>query len=257
MIDSSDFSVIQAAMEEIQGRCIINSISLKEGEAVFLDHAREIQRFGHAMVVMLFDEQGQADTLERKIACARRSCDLLFGAGIRPEDIIIDPNVLAIATGVPEHDGYARDFIQAVAWIHQHIPQVHVSGGVSNLSFAFRGNNAIRGAMHSVFLDLSGLDMAIINPGMDRDVSISARRNGRSSQGASHRDHASGEALIAFAGVMVPSGSPVKTKTEVEAWKSLPPKNDSQAVVHGDDSCSPRTWPHWMARIRFPWWKVR
>lgn len=238
MIDSSDFSVIQAAMEEIQGRCIINSISLKEGEAVFLDHAREIQRFGHAMVVMLFDEQGQADTLERKIACARRSCDLLFGAGIRPEDIIIDPNVLAIATGVPEHDGYARDFIQAVAWIHQHIPQVHVSGGVSNLSFAFRGNNAIRGAMHSVFLDLSGLDMAIINPGMDRDVShIGAEEREIISRALRIGDHASGEALIALAGVMVPSGSPVKTKTEVEAWKTLPPKERlTQAVVHGDDS---------------------
>lgn len=164
MIDSSDWSVIEIAMGEVQGRGIVNSISLKEGEAPFLSHARQIASHGHAMVVMLFDEEGQAATYERKIAIAKRSHELLVGAGIKEEDIIFDANVLAIATGIEEHDTYARDFILATGELKRLYPHCSTSGGVSNLSFSFRGNDELRTAMHAVLLSLASLDMAIINP---------------------------------------------------------------------------------------------
>ena len=168
MIDSSDWSVITAALGCIQGKAIVNSISLKEGEAVFLDHARQLRRRGAAVVVMAFDEQGQADTYERRIAVCERAYRLLVDeVGMNPSDIIFDPNILAVATGMPEHDAYALDFIRATQWIRTNLPGAHVSGGVSNLSFAFRGHNSLREAMHAVFLHhakASGLDMAIINP---------------------------------------------------------------------------------------------
>ena len=168
MIDSSKWEVISAALKCLQGKAIVNSISLKEGEELFLQHAREIKRMGAAVVVMAFDEQGQADTYERKIeVCARAYRLLTEVAGMAPCDIIFDPNVLAIATGIESHDNYAVDFIRATAWIHQHLPEAKVSGGVSNLSFSFRGNNYIREAMHAVFLYhaiAQGLDMAIVNP---------------------------------------------------------------------------------------------
>ncbi|MGE4583048.1 MAG: methionine synthase [Sphaerochaeta sp.] len=164
MIDSSDWSVIEGALGEVQGRGVVNSISLKEGEALFVSRARQIARHGHAMVVMLFDEDGQAATYERKIAIAKRSHDLLCQAGIAEEDIIFDANVLAIATGIEEHDTYARDFIRATKTLKQLYPRCHTSGGVSNLSFSFRGNDALRSAMHAVLLSLADLDMAIINP---------------------------------------------------------------------------------------------
>ena len=168
MIDSSDWSVITAALGCIQGKAIVNSISLKEGEAVFLDHARQLRRRGAAVVVMAFDEQGQADTYERRIAVCGRAYRLLVDeVGMNPSDIIFDPNILAVATGMPEHDAYALDFIRATQWIRKNLPGAHVSGGVSNLSFAFRGHNSLREAMHAVFLHhakASGLDMAIINP---------------------------------------------------------------------------------------------
>lgn len=169
MIDSSDWQTIEAGLQRVQGKSIVNSISLKEGEEVFLKRARAVMGYGAAGVVMLFDEQGQADTYERKIAVAQRAYDLLSGIGFPKEDIIFDPNVLAIATGMPEHDAYARDFIEATRWIKSNLPGAKVSGGVSNLSFAFRGNNVVRKAMHSVFLyhaAAAGMDMAILNPQM-------------------------------------------------------------------------------------------
>lgn len=169
MIDSSDFGVITDALKNIGGRAIVNSISLKHGEEEFLRQARAIRRAGAAVVVMLFDELGQADTLERKMEISRRAVRLLTEqCGFCPRDIVIDPNVLAIATGMPEHDAYARWFIDAVAGINAEFPGVKTSGGVSNLSFAFRGNNYLRQAMHAVFLYhgvKAGLSMGIVDPG--------------------------------------------------------------------------------------------
>ena len=168
MIDSSDWNVIEAALKCVQGKCIVNSISLKEGEEVFLSHARVIRRFGAAVVVMCFDELGQATSFERRTQIAERAVRLLTKkAGFKASDIIIDPNVLAIATGMEEHDAYAADFIRTCAWIKKHLLGVHVSGGVSNLSFSFRGNNYIREAMHAVFLYHAisqGMDFGIVNP---------------------------------------------------------------------------------------------
>ena len=168
MIDSSRFDVIEAALKCVQGKCVVNSISLKEGEEVFLSHARTISQYGAAMVVMAFDEQGQATTYERKIEICGRAYRLLTEqAGVRPCDIIFDPNVLTVATGMKEHDSYGLDFIRATWWIKKNLPGAHVSGGVSNLSFAFRGNNFLREAMHAVFLYhgmQQGMDMGIVNP---------------------------------------------------------------------------------------------
>ena len=168
MIDSSDWQVIEAGLKCLQGKSIVNSLSLKEGEEKFLAHARIVRRYGAAVVVMAFDEQGQATTYERRIeVCARAYHLLVDKAGFNPHDIIFDPNILAIATGMPEHDNYAVDFIRAAAWIRQHLPGAHVSGGVSNLSFSFRGNNYLREAMHAVFLYHAigaGMDMGIVNP---------------------------------------------------------------------------------------------
>lgn len=168
MIDSSKWDVILAGLKCLQGKSIVNSISLKEGEEKFLEHARTIRRYGAAVVVMAFDEQGQADTFERKIAVCDRAYRLLVDkAGFDPHDIIFDPNVLAVATGMEEHNNYAVDFIRAAGWIRKNLPGAHVSGGVSNLSFSFRGNNYIREAMHAVFLYHAireGMDMGIVNP---------------------------------------------------------------------------------------------
>lgn len=168
MIDSSNWNVILAGLRCVQGKSIVNSISLKEGEEVFLTHAREIRRMGAATVVMAFDEAGQATTYERRVQICSRSYDLLVNeTGMPPEDIIFDPNVLSVATGIPEHDSYAHDFLRTVEWIHANLPKAHVSGGISNLSFSFRGNNYIREAMHAVFLYEAirrGMDFAIVNP---------------------------------------------------------------------------------------------
>ncbi|MBR2226975.1 MAG: methionine synthase [Bacteroidales bacterium] len=169
MIDSSHWECILAGLKNAQGKCIVNSISLKDGEQRFLEKAAEIHRLGAAMVVMAFDEEGQATTYEKKIAVSERAYRLLTGIGIPPEDIIFDVNVLSIGTGIPEHDRYGIDFIEAVRWIKQNLPGAYTSGGISNLSFAFRGNNPVRSAMHAVFLYhaiRAGLDMAIVNPGM-------------------------------------------------------------------------------------------
>ena len=168
MVDSSKWEVITSAVKCIQGKCVVNSISLKEGEAPFLEHAREIRRLGASVVVMAFDEEGQADTYERRIAICERAYRLLVEVvGMAPQDIIFDPNILAVATGIEAHNSYALDFIRATEWIRTHLPGAHVSGGVSNLSFAFRGNNYLREAMHAVFLYhaiKAGMDMGIVNP---------------------------------------------------------------------------------------------
>ncbi|MBO5685124.1 MAG: dihydropteroate synthase, partial [Alistipes sp.] len=167
MIDSSRWEVIEAGLSVVQGRAIVNSISLKEGEASLLERARKIRRYGAAVVVMLFDEQGQADSYERKVEVAERAYRLLVEDGFPPEAIIFDPNILAVATGIPEHDGYAKAFIDATRTIRERCPHAKISGGVSNLSFAFRGNNTVREAMHSAFLYhavAAGMEMGIVNP---------------------------------------------------------------------------------------------
>ncbi|MGX5712554.1 methionine synthase [Sphingopyxis terrae subsp. ummariensis] len=168
MIDSSKWEVIEAGLKCVPGKPIVNSISMKEGEEAFLDHARKCMAYGAAVVVMAFDEVGQADTKERKIEICERAYKLLMTIGFPPEDIIFDPNIFAVATGLEEHDNYAVDFIEAVKEIRVRCPHVHFSGGLSNLSFGFRGNETVRRAMHSVFLYHAipaGLDMAIVNAG--------------------------------------------------------------------------------------------
>jgi 5-methyltetrahydrofolate--homocysteine methyltransferase len=169
MIDSSKWSVIEAGLKCVQGKAIVNSISMKEGQAAFLEQAAKVRRHGAAVVVMAFDEQGQADTYERKVEICTRAWNLLVEqAGFPPEDIIFDPNIFAIATGIEEHDGYAVAFIEATAELKKRFPLSHVSGGVSNVSFSFRGNNAVREAIHAVFLYhaiRNGMDMGIVNAG--------------------------------------------------------------------------------------------
>jgi len=168
MIDSSDWNVIMEGLKCVQGKPIVNSISLKEGEEVFVSHAKDAMRFGAAVVVMCFDEEGQATTFERRIAIAERAYKILTEkVGMNPLDIIFDPNVLAIATGIEEHDSYALDFIRATEWIRKNLKGAHISGGISNLSFSFRGNNYIREALHAVFLFHTiqkGMDFGIVNP---------------------------------------------------------------------------------------------
>jgi 5-methyltetrahydrofolate--homocysteine methyltransferase len=170
MIDSSKWEILEAGLKCIQGKGIVNSISLKEGEAKFKEQARKVLRYGAAVVVMAFDEKGQADTLERKTSICKRCYDILTQEiGFAPEDIIFDPNVLTVATGIEEHNNYAVDFIEATRWIKKNLPHAKVSGGISNISFSFRGNNVVREAMHSAFLFhaiQAGLDMGIVNAGM-------------------------------------------------------------------------------------------
>ncbi len=168
MLDSSDWNVIVSGLKCVQGKSIVNSISLKEGEEVFIKHAMDVKRYGAAVVVMCFDEEGQATSYERRIQIAKRAYHILTQqVGMNPLDIIFDPNILAVATGMSEHDAYAADFIKATQWIRENLPGAHVSGGVSNLSFSFRGNNYIREAMHAVFLYhaiQAGMDFGIVNP---------------------------------------------------------------------------------------------
>jgi 5-methyltetrahydrofolate--homocysteine methyltransferase len=224
MIDSSRWNVIESALKCIQGKSVVNSISLKEGEDVFLAHARKIRKYGAAAVVMLFDEKGQADTFERKISVAERSYRLLVDKlGFPPEDIIFDPNVLAVATGIEEHNNYAVNFIRATEWIRKNLPYSRVSGGISNLSFSFRGTDKVREAMHSVFLFhaiKAGLDMGIVNPGMlqvyteiepellhlTEDVVLNRRKD-------------STERLVKFAESMKNEG---KKEEKEDAWRLLP-----------------------------------
>jgi 5-methyltetrahydrofolate--homocysteine methyltransferase len=169
MIDSSRWSVLEAGLKCVQGKGVVNSISLKEGDEPFLEHARRIREYGAGVVVMAFDERGQADTVERKVSICGRAYDLLTQrAGFAPEDIVFDPNILAVATGIEEHNGYARAFLDSLPLIRERCPGTHLSGGISNLSFSFRGNDVVREAMHSAFLFhaiTAGLDMGIVNAG--------------------------------------------------------------------------------------------
>src|SRR3954466_8551464 len=168
MVDSSKWDVIEAGLKCVSGKPIVNSISMKEGEEQFLEHARKCMAYGAAAVVMAFDEVGQADTKARKVEICERAYNLLMGIGFPPEDIIFDPNIFAVATGIEEHNNYAMDFIEACKEIKAKLPHCHISGGLSNLSFSFRGNEPVRRAMHSVFLYHAipgGLDMAIVNAG--------------------------------------------------------------------------------------------
>jgi 5-methyltetrahydrofolate--homocysteine methyltransferase len=169
MLDSSKWSVIEAGLKCLQGKGIVNSISLKEGEEVFKDHAKKVLNYGAAVIVMAFDEKGQADTFERRIEICKRAYNILtIEIGFPPQDIIFDPNILAIATGIEDHNNYAVDYLETTRWIKQNLPDAKVSGGVSNLSFSFRGNDVVRGAMHSAFLFhavKAGMDMGIVNAG--------------------------------------------------------------------------------------------
>ena len=223
MIDSSKWEIIKAGLENVQGKSIVNSISLKEGEEPFLKKAKHIQSMGAATVVMLFDEQGQADSYERKVSVARRAYALLKGIGFPTQDIIFDPNVLAVATGMPEHNDYARAFIEACRTIHQEMPEVHLSGGISNLSFSFRGNNVIRQAMHSVFLYYAmqaGLDMSIVNPAMTTIYSeIPEDLRNIVEDVILNRDETAGDRLMAYAESHKPEASSPAAKESASAAK--------------------------------------
>ncbi|MBK8891637.1 MAG: methionine synthase [Dechloromonas sp.] len=203
MIDSSKWEVIEAGLKCIQGKGIVNSISMKEGEAKFIEQARLARRYGAAVIVMAFDEKGQADTFARKTEICQRAYELLLSIGFPAEDIIFDPNIFAIATGIPEHDNYAVDFIESVRWIKQNLPHAHVSGGVSNVSFSFRGNDAVREAIHTVFLYhaiQAGMTMGIVNAGMlgiYDDLEPSLRQ--KVEDVVLNRYPESGEALVDFA----------------------------------------------------------
>jgi 5-methyltetrahydrofolate--homocysteine methyltransferase len=236
MIDSSRWSVLEAGLKCVQGKGVVNSISLKEGEKAFLDQARRIRDYGAGVVVMAFDEDGQADTVDRKVAICARAYDLLTQqAGFAPEDIIFDPNVLAVATGIEEHNGYAKAFIESLPLIKERCPGVHTSGGISNLSFSFRGNDIVREAMHSAFLFhaiRAGLDMGIVNAGqlvvyqdinpdlleLVEDVIFDRRPDAT-------------DRLVGFANTVKGTG----TKREVDlSWRDAPvDKRLAHALVHG------------------------
>jgi 5-methyltetrahydrofolate--homocysteine methyltransferase len=236
MIDSSKWSVIEAGLQCIQGKGIVNSISLKEGEAEFRRQATLVRRYGAAAVVMAFDEQGQADTFARKTSICERAYRLLVDEiGFAPEDIIFDPNIFAIATGIEEHDNYAVDFIEATRWIKQHLPGAKVSGGVSNVSFSFRGNEPVREAIHTVFLYhavRAGMDMGIVNAGMvgvydDLDAELKERVE----DVVLNRRKDAGERLIEIADRAKSAG---KDDSARLAWRAHPVNERlSHALVHG------------------------
>ncbi|MFI3281560.1 MAG: methionine synthase [Rikenellaceae bacterium] len=226
MVDSSSWEVLQAGLKVAQGKSVVNSISLKDGAEKFVERALEIHRMGAAAVVMLFDEVGQADTFERKIEIAERAYNLLTEAGFPAEDIIFDPNILAVATGIEEHDSYAKAFIDATAWIKEHLPYAKVSGGVSNLSFAFRGNNHIREAMHSVFLYhaiKAGMDMAIVNTQMLQIYDeIAPELLALIEDVVLYRSAEASERLIEYAQNHQDRGSKEVAAEKSEQWRELP-----------------------------------
>jgi len=236
MIDSSRWSVLEAGLKCVQGKGVVNSISLKEGEQAFLDQARRIRDYGAGVVVMAFDEQGQADTVERKVAICGRAYDLLTQqAGFAPEDLVFDANVLAVATGMEEHNGYARAFIESLPLIRERCPGAHLSGGISNLSFSFRGNDVVREAMHSAFLFhaiRAGLDMGIVNAGqLAVYQDIPADLLGLVEDVIFDRRPDATDRLIAFADTVRGSG----TKRELDlSWRDAPvEKRLAHALVHG------------------------
>ena len=236
MIDSSRWSVLAAGLKCVQGKGVVNSISLKEGEEQFLDQARQIAGYGAGVVVMAFDEQGQADTVQRKVAICGRAYDLLTQrAGFAPEDIVFDPNVLAVATGIEEHNGYARAFIDSLPLIKERCPGVRLSGGISNLSFSFRGNNAVREAMHSAFLYhaiRAGLDMGIVNAGqlvVYQDIPADLLELVEDVIFARRADAT--DRLVAFAETVKGEG----TRREIDlSWRDAPVgQRLAHALVHG------------------------
>ena len=240
MIDSSKWEIIEAGLKCIQGKAIVNSISLKEGETAFIEVAKRCKSYGAAVVVMAFDEDGQADTYQRKIDICQRSYDVLTSrVGIKPSDIIFDPNIFAIGTGIEEHSNYAVDFIEAVAWIHTHLPEVSTSGGLSNVSFAFRGNNVVREAIHTVFLYhaiRAGLTMAIVNAGqlgiyddLPEELRIAAE-----DLVLNRREDAT-ERLLHLAQTY--SGDSQTKAVQTEAWRELPVQERlNHALVQGINS---------------------
>src|SRR5687767_1809493 len=239
MIDSSKWSVIEAGLKRIQGKGIVNSISLKEGEESFLHYARKVRAYGAAVVVMAFDEKGQADTVARKVSICERSYKLLTEqAGFAPEDIIFDPNIFAVATGIEEHNNYAKDFIEATAEIKRVCPHAHISGGVSNVSFSFRGNDPVREAMHSVFLYhaiKAGMTMGIVNAGqlaIYEDINPELRE--RVEDVILNRRPDATERLLEIAARF--KGETAERKAEDLAWRSWPVvKRLEHALVKGID----------------------
>jgi 5-methyltetrahydrofolate--homocysteine methyltransferase len=237
MVDSSKFHVIEAGLKCIQGKPVVNSISMKEGEEKFIHEAAIAKRHGAAVVVMAFDEKGQADTFERKTEICKRAYDILVHRlGFPPEDIIFDPNIFAIATGIEEHNNYGVDFIEATRWIRQNLPHAHVSGGVSNLSFSFRGNEPVREAMHSVFLYHAihaGMDMGIVNAGqmiVYDDIDPELRMT--CEDVILNRDGGASERLLALAEKY--RGKEKKSEAQDLAWRQWPvDKRLSHALVHG------------------------
>ena len=236
MIDSSKWSVIEAGLQCVQGKSIVNSISLKEGEAAFKHHAKLVMRYGAAAVVMAFDEKGQADTYQRKIEICERAYRVLVDeVGFAPEDIVFDPNIFAVATGIEEHNNYAVDFIEATRWIKAHLPGAKVSGGVSNVSFSFRGNDPVREAIHTVFLYhaiAAGMDMGIVNAGMigvydDLDADLRERVE----DVVLNRRPDAAERLIEVAEL---AKGAVKDDSKRNAWREKPVRERlSHALVHG------------------------
>ncbi|MGY4600909.1 5-methyltetrahydrofolate--homocysteine methyltransferase [Bradyrhizobium sp. GM22.5] len=237
MVDSSKFSVIEAGLKCVQGKPVVNSISMKEGEDKFIHEAKIARRHGAAVVVMAFDEVGQADTFARKTEICKRAYDILVNrVGFPPEDIIFDPNIFAIATGIEEHNNYGVDFIEATRWIRKNLPGAHISGGVSNLSFSFRGNEPVREAMHSVFLYhaiKAGMDMGIVNAGqmiVYDDIDPELRQV--CEDVILNRDPGASERLLALAERF--RGNKTQTKEADLAWREWPvAKRLSHSLVHG------------------------
>ncbi len=240
MVDSSKWSVIEAGLKCLQGKSVVNSISLKEGEALFREHARKVLRYGAAAVVMAFDESGQADTCARKVEiCTRAYRILVDEIGFPPQDIIFDPNIFAVATGIEEHDNYAVDFIEATRIIKQTLPHCHVSGGVSNVSFSFRGNETVRQAIHSVFLYhaiAAGMDMGIVNAGaMPIYDELEPELRERVEDVILNRRSDATERLLEIAERY--KGSKGAAKTEDLAWRGKPvAQRLAHALVHGLDA---------------------
>ena len=239
MVDSSKWSVIEAGLKCVAGKGIVNSISLKEGEAPFLDSARKVMRYGAAAVVMAFDEKGQADTAQRKVEICERAYKLLVGIGFEPADIIFDPNIFAVATGIEEHNNYGNDFIEACSEIKRRCPHAHISGGVSNLSFSFRGNEPVRRAMHSVFLlhaIRAGMDMGIVNAGqLDVYDAIPDELREACEDVVLNRRDDSTDRLLAIADKYKGDGKVAEKATD--EWRLLPvSKRLEHALVKGLDA---------------------
>ncbi len=241
MIDSSKWHVIEAGLKCVQGKSIVNSISMKEGEAEFIRQARLVKQYGAAVVIMLFDEKGQADTYERKIEIAERAYKILMEkVAFPPQDIIFDPNVLAIATGISEHNSYALDYIRSCKWIKENLPHVHISGGVSNLSFSFRGNNLIREALHSAFLYhaiKAGMDMGIVNPALLQVYDEIPKELLRLVEDAVlFRRKDATERLLLYAEQVKDQQENRKAEKDKDAWRSLEiSERLSHALVKGKD----------------------